>query len=630
MSKKFEQLAKDLIPLIGGKENIEGLHHCQTRLRFKLKDDSVVDDEAVSKLDGVLQTINKGGMYQVVVGMDVAEAYEEVIKLIGDVNSNSSEEAPKEKQNLFNTVTDFISSIFSPIVPALAGAGMVKAFLAFLVAFSLIDNTSMTYQLLTMIGDATFCFMPILLAYTTADKIGSNKILAAVTAGIMCHPTWATLVAGAAETPIRFFGVIPFYAVKYTNSVIPIILVILVQKPIEKFLNKHIPASIRLVFAPMLEMLIMATLAFAILGPAGDYVGMAFTSIFTFLSETVGWLELGVLAGVFAILVTFGLHHGISPIGVMQMSQMGYDGVFGPAALLANIGQGTASLVAGLLSKDSKTKQIGVAAGITGLMGTTEPALYGINLPKKYPLIAGSIGAACGGLYAGIMHVHRFATGSSGLPAVVMYIGDGTMYHFYNILIAMGITAVVTVVLTFIFFKKFDGKNAVVNADESKDVAAEETVSTVTDEVIVSPVKGKALPLSQSKDSVFAQEMMGKGAVVEPEEGTVYAPCTGEVVTLFPTGHAVGIKSESGAEVLIHIGIDTVNLGGKGFEALVKQGDKVTAGQKLVNFDLNEIKAAGYETQTMVIITNTAEYSDISLVKEGTVNVGDELVEVNK
>ncbi|MBR0420760.1 MAG: PTS glucose transporter subunit IIA [Erysipelotrichaceae bacterium] len=598
MAKKYEALAKDIVKLVGGNENIVSMHHCQTRIRFKLKDDNKADTQAITDLDGVSQVLNKGGMYQVVVGMQVAEIYEEVEKLV-DLKEDGKSEEGKEKQKAFDVVSDFVSSIFSPIVPALAGAGMVKALLALLTAFNLVDKSSQTYILINMIGDATFAFMPILLGYTTAQKLKCNPILAAVTAGIMCHATWTGLVS--AGEPVKFLGLIPLYLVRYTGSVIPIVLVILVQAPVEKWLNKVIPASVRLVFVPMITFIVMGILALSVLGPLGDYVGKIFTAIFTWLSGNVGWLETGLMGGLYSTLVIFGLHHGLAPLGTMQMAQMGYDGIFGPGVLCANIGQGTASLITGLLSKDSKTRQIGTSAGITGLMGTTEPALYGINVPKKYPLIAGAIGAACGGLFAGLTHTHRYATGSSGLPAVVMYIGEGTLKYFYNICIALLITIVITAILTVIFFRKYE--------KEDKN----EEVVEVKGEEFEMPVKGEVLPMSASKDEAFSSEAMGKGAVVEPSEGVVRAPFDGEVLVAFPTGHAIGLKSNNGTELLIHIGIDTVEMNGDGFELKVRQGDKIRKGQELVKFDHKKIEAAGHPTQTMIVVTNTASYESVEL-----------------
>lgn len=452
MSRKYESLAKEIIEKVGGIENVDSLHHCQTRLRFKLHSNEKADIEGMDKLEGVAKALINGGMFQVVIGMHVAEVYEEVVKYLepGEplkekVPESKTEDQPKKKK-AFDLVADFVSSIFSPIVPALAGAGMVKAVLALLVAFQLIQTTSQTYVLLNMFGDATFAFMPILLAYTTAQKLKCNPVLAAVVAGIMCHATWGELV-GAGEA-VRLFEVIPFYLVRYTNSCIPIVLVILVQAPFEKWLNRVVPKPIRLVFVPMILFLVMGTLALSVIGPLGDYIGAVFTGIFTYLSTTISWMPAMLMGGLYPLLVIFGLHHGLAPLGTMQMSQMGYDAIFGPGVLCANIGQGTATLITGLLDKDSRTKQIAISAGITGLMGVTEPALYGVNVPKKYPLICGLIGGACGGFFAGITHTHRFATGSSGLPAVMMYIGDNTLQFFYQILIALAITISVSGVLT--------------------------------------------------------------------------------------------------------------------------------------------------------------------------------------
>lgn len=457
--KDYAGLAKSIVELVGGVENIDSLHHCQTRLRFELKDDSKAQTEQIEQLDGVAKAVVSGGMYQVVIGMDVADVYDEVLKVTGDLGASKTGEVPNDsaadkggKRSAFDVVADFVSGIFSPIVPALAGAGMVKALLALLVAFNLVSTKDQTYVIVNMIGDATFAFLPILLGFTTAQKLKCNPILAAVTAAILCHPTWTALVA--AKDPVSLFGFLPLYLVKYTSSVIPIVLVILVQAPLEKFLNKVVAKPVRLVFVPMLEFLVMGVLALAIIGPVGDYVGALFTAVFGWLSTNASWLEVTLMAGTYSTLVIFGLHHGLAPLGTMQLASMGYDAIFGPGVLCANIGQGIASLVCGLVSRDPKTREIGTSAGITGLMGITEPALYGINVPKKYPLVCGAIGAACGGLFAGIFHVRRFATGSSGLPAIPMYIGDDTLSYMFEIMIALAITAVVTGALTFVMARR--------------------------------------------------------------------------------------------------------------------------------------------------------------------------------
>lgn len=600
MSKQYNTLAKEIISKVGGLENIESLHHCQTRLRFKLINDAKADKKGIEALDGVAKVILNGGMFQVVIGMHVAEVYEEIEP---ELSHNHQDIKKSQKKNPFDIAIDFISSIFSPIVPALAGAGMVKALLALLVAFHLIDTTSQNYVILNMIGDATFAFMPILLAYTSAKKLNCNPILAAVTAGIMCHATWGNLVAG--KEAVELFGFLPLYLVRYTGSVIPIVLVILVQAPLEKWLNKIIPNAVRLVFVPMILFLVMGILGLSILGPLGDYIGKGFTFVFSWLSVNAGWLEAALIGGLYPLLVIFGLHHGLAPLGTMQMAQMGYDAIFGPGVLCANIGQGTSAFITGLLSKDTKTKQIGTSAGITGLMGITEPALYGINVPKKYPLIAGLIGSTFGGLFAGLTHTHRYATGSSGLPAVMMYIGDNTLQFFYQILIALAITIIISALCTWLFVKRFE-KNTIND-------------KTVKQEKILSPVKGNVISLKEVKDEAFASESLGKGIAVEPCEGIIKAPCDGVILTLFPTKHAIGILSDQGAEILIHIGLNTVELNGKYFTAHVKQGDTVKKGQTLITFDLDQLKAEGYETQIPIIITNSDQYLDI--VKESSSDI---------
>lgn len=611
MSKKYEQLAHDIVEKIGGNENVDSLHHCQTRLRFKLINDEKADMEAISKMEGVAKVLLQGGMFQIVIGMDVAECYEEVIKLLTPKGEEQEVEQPKEKKKIFDIVTDFISSIFSPIVPALAGAGMIKALLALLSAFSLIDKEGQTYILLNMFGDATFAFMPILLAVTSAKKLRCNPILAAVTAGIMCHPTWTGLVS--AGEAVSFVG-IPFYLVRYTNSVIPIVLVILIQAPIEKWLNKIMPKSIRLVFVPMIEFIIMGILALSILGPLGDYLGTGMTAIFSYLSENVSWLEAMLMGGLYSPLVIFGLHHGLAPLGTMQMSSMGYDGIFGPGVLCANIGQGTASLVVGLMSKDQETKQVGISSGITGLMGTTEPALYAINLPKKYPLIAGAIGGTCGGLIAGLTHTHRFATGSSGLPAIVMYLGDDTTRFFVNIIIALAVDIVVAAIVTFILFMRYEKKTG------KEDM--KEELNTVETGMIKAPVDGEMVRMEDIPDETFASGVLGKGIGIKPTSGKICAPFAGEISSVADTGHAIGITGTDGMEMLIHVGIDTVNMNGKGFSPKVKQGEHVVTGQDLLEFDRDAIQKEGYSDIVVVMLLNADDYAQVEITSEKMVQSG--------
>lgn len=454
MSKNYKQIARDVVAGVGGAENIKNLYHCQTRLRFALVDETKADKEGLERLDTVKKVILNGGVFQVVIGTDVAEVFDAIQPLLKNPPGDQAVAAPAQKKSIFERVIDFVAGVFQPIIPALSGAGMLKALLALLVVFKLVDSTSQTYAIFNFFADAVFYFLPILLAFTEAQKLRCNPILAAAVAGIMMHPNWGAMVS--AGEPVRFFELIPFHLISYTGTVIPIILVVFVQAYVEKALNRIIPKSVNLVFVPMLTFLVMGTLALSVLGPIGSVVGEYLALVFNFLAENASWAPAVLIGGLLPLMVMFGLHNGVAPLGVMQMAELGYDSIFGPGCVCSNIAQGVAALVVSLRTKNTKERQVATSGGITALMGITEPVLYGVNLPKKYPLIAAMIGGGCGGLYAGLTHTHRFATGSSGLPAVLLYIGDNTMAYFYNIIIALVITALVTAIVTYVLSLKFE------------------------------------------------------------------------------------------------------------------------------------------------------------------------------
>lgn len=619
MSKKYESLAVELIKQLGGKENITDAYHCQTRLRFKLADENKVDDSVVGNIEGVVKVIRNAGVYQVVIGTHVADVFEEVEKLV-DIAKDSKKSEDTQKKNAFEVVIEFVAGVFQPVIPALSGAGMIKALLALLMVTKVITADNQTYTLLNMFADGVFYFLPLILAFTTAQKLKCNPILAVGVGAMMLHPTWIEMVATGES--VKFFNVIPFTLANYASSVIPIILVIFVQAYVEKLLKKWIPKAVELVFLPMLTFLIMGTLAFAVLGPIGSILGGYLATFFTFLSETAAWAPAVLVGGFLPIMVMFGLHNGVAPLGVMQMANLGYDSIFGPGCLCSNMAQATAGAVVAFRTRNKKDRQIAVSGSVTAYMGITEPLLYGISLQKKYPLVATMIGGGMGGLYAGLTHTHRFATGSSGLPAVLLYLGDNTTTCFINILIAILISAVVSGVLTFILSFKFEKEETqeiesmeTENQTEENTDQAEKTLIMDTSETemhFVSPVKGKVLPLSSAKDEAFASEALGKGVVILPEEGVVRAPFDAEVAALFPTNHAVCLKGANGVEMIVHIGIDTVQLNGECFEAMVSQEDIVKKGDVLVKFDIEGIKKAGFSEQTMVIITNTGDFTSVS------------------
>ena len=613
MSQKYNDLAQKIVSLVGGKENINTVYHCQTRLRFKLKDESKANQDALNNMDSVAKCLISGGVFQVVIGTHVKDVFEEVEKIVGPLENKEQDQS--EKKGILSVIIDFISGTFQSIIPALSGAGMVKAVLAILITFKIISTESQTYYILNFFADAVFYFLPMMLAYSEAQKLRCNPILAASVAGIMMHPNWNALVS--AGKAVKLFEVIPFTLTTYTSTVIPVILVVLVQSYIEKYLEKWIPQAVKLVFVPMLTFLIMGPLALAVLGPIGSVLGGYLATFFKFLSTTAAWAPAVLIGGFLPIMVMFGLHNGVAPLGVMQMGELGYDSIFGPGCVCSNIAQATASSVVALRTKDKKMKQLATSGSITAYMGITEPTLYGVNLPKKYPLIASMIGGAAGGLYAGLTHTHRFATGSSGLPAVFLYIGNDTMTYFYNILIALVISFVVTAIVTYVLSLKF----------ENQEVQTIEKVHVNKGEIL-SPIQGKLYPLSDAKDEAFASETLGKGALIQPSNGKVYAPFDGTIVTLFPTKHAIGIVSDDGIEMLIHFGIDTVNLNGQHFTAFIEQGMKVKQGDLLLEADIEKIKAAGYETQVPVIITNSFNYQNIELSPKEDVSYQDVILKV--
>ncbi|MGL9730989.1 beta-glucoside-specific PTS transporter subunit IIABC [Enterococcus sp. DIV0756] len=613
MSKKYAGLAHDIVEKLGGKKNITEGYHCQTRLRFKVIDESQIDIKGLESLDGVTKYIFNAGVHQIVIGTHVKDVFEEIEKII---ELDPTKAVQTEKKGLLTSIIEFVAGTFQPVIPALSGAGMVKAVLALLIVFQVISPESQTYYLLNMFADGVFFFLPMILAFTEAQKLRCNPILAASVAAMMMHPNWGALVT--AGDPVRFFEIIPFTLATYTGSVIPILLVIFAQSYVEKFLNRVIPKSVELVFVPMLTFLIMGTLAFSVLGPIGSILGGYLATFFTFLSVNASWVPAVLIGGFLPIMVMFGLHNGVAPLGVMQMAELGYDSIFGPGCVCSNIAQATASAVVAFRTKDKKLRQLATSGSITAYMGITEPTLYGVNLPKKYPLISAMIGGGLGGLYAGLTNTHRFATGSSGLPAILLYIGDDTMRFFWNIVFALIISAVSTAVLTYILSFKFEKEDTI---PEMKEVILEDTL-------MISPIKGQVIPLREVHDEAFASEALGKGFAIEPIEGTVVAPFDGKIAAIFPTKHAIGLVSESGVEILIHVGLNTVELKGQYFEALVQLNEVVKKGQPILTFDLEKIQAAGYETQVPIVVTNTPQYSSIETIIVGQTDCDQDILAV--
>lgn len=624
----YKKLASDILKLVGGEKNVASVTNCMTRLRFTLNDTGKADVEGLKKLKGVQGVVTKNGQFQVVIGTDVSNVCDEIKKL-GHFGDNATASAPSEKKGIISSFFGGLTAIFQPIIPALAGSGMIKALLALLVFTKVIDPASQTYQIFNAFGDALFSFLPFILAFSSAKFFKCSPYIAAVLAGVLLHGSFTGL-----EAPIHLFGFIPVTKVAYGGSVVPILLIVWVQSYIERFANKISPKAVKIFLAPMITIIVTGIIGITIAGPLGNLVGQVLAIGFNWLNDYAGWLIPFLMGAFCPFFVMTGMHYCFAPIQTIQYATLGYGTILGPGMLASNIAQGTASIVVGLKSKNKDLKQLGFSAGFTGLMGITEPALYGVTLKYKRPLYAAMIGGGVAGLYAGITGIHTYSSTTAGLLALPVYIGGDGFSNVINaaitIVISMVVTAIATWILGFDDPAEDNGDSSEATALEAAEekTAVEEAASVKIN--VASPVKGTAIALSEVKDEVFSKNIVGKGAAVIPAEGKVYAPVDGVAVSVFDTKHAIGIKAEDGTEILIHIGLDTVELGGKHFTAHINQGDAIKKGQLLMEFDIEAIKAAGYDVVTPVIISNTDDYLDVLAAAKGEVTTDDTLITIVK
>lgn len=611
---KYEQLARDIIKHVGGKENVNSVVHCITRLRFKLKDENKANTEAIKNMDGVVTVMKSGGQYQVVIGNHVPDVYKAVVEVGGFQNQSPIEDEDGPKGSLFNRFIDIISSIFTPILGVLAATGMIKGFNALFVALGWLSAESGTYQLLNAIGDSLFYFFPIFLGYTAIKKFGGSPFIGMAIGAALVYPTLSTLTAGDPlytvfagtmfESPIHitFLGV-PVILMTYSTSVIPIIIAAFFAAKVENFLKTVIPDVIKMFIVPLLTLLIIVPLTFILIGPiatwAGMLLGSATVAVYN-LSPLVAGLFLG---GLWQVFVIFGLHWGLIPVAINNLTSLGADPVLALvfAASFAQIG---AVLAVFLRTKNQKIKTLSIPAFISGIFGVTEPAIYGVTLPLKKPFIMSCIGGAVGGAIMGIMGTQVYMIGGLGVFGYPSNISpEGITTGFYGSLIGTAVAFVVGFVLTYLF----GGVNKAVVATPQPDitpVAKEVSATKVGQDQILSPLAGQVVQLKDISDVAFSSGSLGQGVAIEPVEGKLVAPVSGTVSALFPTRHAIGITTETGAEVLIHIGMDTVQLEGKHFTAHITQGEFVETGQLLIEFDIEAIKRSGRALTTPVIVTN--------------------------
>lgn len=611
---KYEKLAKDIIANVGGKENVNSLTHCVTRLRFKLKDESKANTEVLKNMEGVVTVVKSGGQYQVVIGNHVPDVYADVA-LIGGFG-NSSEEETQEKLSPLNAFIDIISGVFQPILGVLCATGMIKGLNAILIATKLLEDTSSTYMVLNAIGDCLFYFFPIFLGFTAAKKFKLNQFLGMAIGASLVYPS----IIGVAGQTIKFLGipmVMPMSG--YSSTVIPIILAVYVASKVEKLFKKIIPDVVKAFLVPFFTLLIVVPVTFMAIGPvatwASNLLGDVTLSIYNF-SPVVAGLFLG---GFWQVFVMFGLHWGLVPIAMNNLAVLGGDPVLATTVAVCFAQTGVVMAIMAK-TKDKKLKSLCIPSVISGFFGVTEPAIYGITLPRKKPFVLSCVvGAVTGGI-VGLFKSIGYSVGGLGVFALPSYINPaGIDKGFYGMALAMLAGLVLGFIAMFVVYK-----------DEVKEETKEgnKVNELISKEAITSPIKGEVMPLELVKDEVFSKGLLGKGVAIEPSEGKVVSPVDGVITTLFPTYHAIGITSDNGAEILIHVGMDTVQLEGKGFSPKIAQGDRVKLGQTLLEFDIDAIKKAGLPVTTPVIVTNSDKYLDIIETDKKIINYKDELLRV--
>lgn len=613
------ELAKEILVLVGGSENIAQLNNCATRLRMNLKDESKIDLNKIKEIQGVLGAAKKSGQYQIIIGTDVANVCDEIRKM-GQITEST---APNQKTKKLDALMDIFASIFTPVIPAITAAGMIKAILVICVLFGM-NKESQVYIIFNFIADAGFYFLPVMLAFSSAKKLGCNPYLAVMMGGILLHPSFTKMVS--AGDPVFFLG-LPVKLVNYGSSVIPIILAVWLMVYVERFADKISPKPVKFFMKPTLTILIVAPIVLIVLGPLGSYVGTVIATVTDFLNSRVSWLVPMLMGAFMPLLVLTGMHWSFLPILMTSYSTYGYEAVMGPGSLVSNICQGAAAFCVALKTKDKQFKQQASSAGITALMGITEPAMYGVTIKYRKVLLSVMLGGGAGGFYAGLMGVVRYTSGTPGLLSLPIFIGDNPM-NVIHALISCLIGFCITFVLTWFYGFKEPETDGAVELDKGKDADTGKQIQKSKKIMIYSPVNGRKVKLSKVSDETFAKEIAGKGMAVEPADGRITAPFDGEVVTVFRTKHVIGLRSSEGVELMIHIGIDTVELEGKYFTAHVADGDFVKAGDLLMEFDKQAIEAAGYETVVPVIVTNTGNYLDIITSEEGAVESGQPLFTV--
>ena len=621
---KYENDGPQIIAAVGGMDNITSVYHCVTRIRFELKDNAKADAKALDAIAPVMGTNIQGSQYQVIVGNDVARVFESMTAaqprlsaMTPGSNGASQSVATPEKGKRKNPLTgllDFIAGVFGPVLPAIAGAGLLKGFLALFLSLGWVDGTSDTYAIFSAIGDGVFYFLPMLVAASAARRLNVNAYVAMGIAGAMLYPNLIALM-GTGDA-VDFIG-LPVTAVSYASSVIPILLAIWLMAWVERGLNRITPGALKSLVVPLLTLVVVVPITLVALGPLGNIIGQGLSGGINWLLDNGGVFGGIILGGLLPLIVMTGMHYALVPFIITNLATLGFD-KFLPLTYVSNMGQAGAAFGVALRTKSKSLKTLAFSTSFTALMGVTEPAMYGVNLRFKKPFVAGMIGSAAGGAISMGFGVKAYVLAANGgIPGLPALIGPTFVWALVGLVVAFIVATIMTLVLGFT-------EDAEVRKEDAAAAAPRDPAGVVT---LRSPLTGTAVALSSVSDPTFAEGILGQGAAVIPSDGHLVSPVNGTVVTMFGTGHAVTIRSDEGVDILLHVGIDTVNLKGAGFTALVASGDSVEAGQPLIDFDLAAI-SADYDPVTVMIVTNTDDFASVDAVTTGATRRGDELLSV--
>lgn len=601
MNKK--ELAQAIIEELGGVANINQSWHCITRLRFNFKNKESINLEGIRNLEGVLGAQFQSGQFQIIIGNEVTSVYAEISQLLDGKLAENNESS--NRGNPIEVVLDTISGIFTPLLPAITGGGLLKGVMALLVAMKLLSETSSSYEILNMISDAPFHFLPFLIAFSAAKRFKTDQSLAVTLAGILMYPTIMNYAAGGEVSHLKFLGMsIPMNS--YASSVLPIILGVLLLSYVHKYINQLVPKSLKIIFSPLLTLLITAPILLMVIAPLGNYIGVYLERFFATMFAVAGPLAGMLMGGLMPLIVITGMHYAFFPGTFASFGKVGYDIMLLPMNFVANLAQAGAVLGVFVKTKDKKMKQLSFSTLIPAIFGITEPAIYGVTMKLKKPFYASLAGGAVGGAIFGLFTVKSFAFAVPGIMSLPSYLEKGTN-NFMLAVLGIGLSFSVSFILTLMLTFDEGGSQESPLADEANLVQRNQELPID----ILSPLSGDVLPLESVPDATFANGIVGQGVAIMPQEGVIKAPFAGHVTMLTPTNHAIGLTSEEGVELLIHIGLETVELAGKGFKLLVTEGEAITPGQAILEFDLESLREAGINLISPVIVTNSSQYLDV-------------------